>query len=69
VAKQIAGSDKAQNGAANLLAAVFSPDQRRFLAYTFWEMLGEQASRNRQSRAQSGVSFQDIGQEPEDVRI
>jgi hypothetical protein len=68
VAKQITGSDRTHDGAANLLAAVFTPDQRRFLAYTFWEMLGEQASRNRQSRAQSVVLVQSLRQEPEDAR-
>ena len=69
VAKRVAGSDRTQNGAANLLAAVFSPEQRRFLAYTFWEMLGEQASHNRQAHAESAVMRQGIRHEPEEAEV
>jgi hypothetical protein len=51
VAKSVARSEKLHYGIATMLGWTFTPEQRQVLGYLFWEIFGEQASRNRRNRA------------------
>jgi len=53
-AKRIAGDDKKMQSRANILGWTFTQEQRQVLAYLFWEILGEHASRHRQAYALRG---------------
>ena len=53
LSERIAGRDMHSNS-ATMLGWTFSPGERQVLAYMFWQMFGENASRNRRSRVAAG---------------
>jgi hypothetical protein len=51
IAKRVGSGEKQVYGLATPLGRMFTPAQRQVLAYLFWEILSEHASRHRQSYA------------------
>lgn len=54
IEKRITKDEKKLRGEATTLGWIFTPEQRQVLAYLFWKILGEHASRHRQAFALSG---------------